>query len=180
MSSEPRIAHLNLAREFRGGERQTLALIRALDGRVRQTAIVHRAAPLADQLSGLDVRIEAVGGSPLAAVAGTRGFDLLHVHEGRSPQTAALRWLLSRTPFIVTRRIPQAPSVTALWCYRRARRIVAVSDAIAETLRSCDSRLSLSTVHDCTPELEADPAAVAGIRGTAQLVIGQCGALHDA
>ena len=93
MSKQLRIAHLNLATEFRGGERQTFALIEALRGRVDQTAIVRGSAPLANELSALGVDVYGVGGSPLAALRATRGFDLLHVHEGRSVQTAALRHL---------------------------------------------------------------------------------------
>ncbi len=112
--------------------------------------------------------------------SGDGSFDLLHVHEGRSAQTAALRNLLSGTPFLVTRRIPQAPSAGALRCYRRASRVVSVSDAIAEGLRKLDGSLRLLTVHDCVPALHADPGAAEEFRGGARWVIGQVGELHDA
>ncbi|NNF61167.1 MAG: glycosyltransferase family 4 protein [Gammaproteobacteria bacterium] len=180
MSATPYVAHLNLASGFRGGERQTLALIEALAGTLRQRAIVRRGGELAEQLADVDVELIAVSGTPISAVRATAGCDLLHVHEGRSVQTAALRRLVSRTPFIVTRRIPQRPSATALWCYRQAHTVVSVSAAIGKVLTACDKRIRPVTVPDCVPPLSADPAVAARLRGDTELVVGQCGELHDA
>jgi len=99
-----------------------------------------------------------VANSPLAALARTSGTDLVHVHDGRGVQVGALRSVLSHTPFVVTRRVLRIPtsSLATHWCYGRAAAIAAVSDAVATGMREYDRRLPVTTIHDCTPRLEAN------------------------
>ena len=100
------IAHVNVARGYRGGERQTELLIRELEGTgLRQVLVARRGAPLARRLNDVRIEIRRVQGNPLGVAFATGGADLLHVHEGRSVYAAYLRWLVSRTPYVVTRRV---------------------------------------------------------------------------
>src|SRR5262245_16713705 len=98
------IAHVNVARGYRGGERQTELLIRELEGTgLKQVLVARRGGPLARRLNDSRIEIRPVHGNPFGVALATRGADLLHVHEGRSVYAAYLHWLLWRTPYVITR-----------------------------------------------------------------------------
>ncbi len=100
-----KIAHVNVARGYRGGERQTELLIRALRGvDVEQVLVARRGAPLASRLADA-AEVRPVSGSTFSVASATADVELVHVHEGRSVYGAYLRWLLSRTPYVITRRV---------------------------------------------------------------------------
>lgn len=175
-----------MSKEFRGGERQTLALVRELASRIEQRVVVRRAAPLEHALAnanGLRVEIRPVPNSIIAATRATSGVDLVHVHDGRSVLAAAGRALLG-TPFIATRRVFKQPKARAAtrWCYAQARSIVAVSDAVADVMRGYDVRCRVQTIRDCVPHLpEPDPARVHALRErfSEKILIGHVGQLDD-
>jgi len=183
----PSICHINMSREFRGGERQTLALILALADDVAQCVVTRRHSPLHEALAARipsSVRIAAVANSPLSAWRATGGADIVHVHEGRSVAVGAARTLVG-TPFILTRRVLKPPSHHGLtrWCYARSSAVVCVSDAVANVMREYDAHLPVHTILDCAPEwTPVDPAAARALRSRfgATLLIGQVGELDDA
>jgi hypothetical protein len=180
------VCHINLSKEFRGGERQTLALIQALPASIRQRAVVRRNSSLHRALlaePSLRAAIVAIPNSPIAAVRASAGVDLVHAHDGRSVAGGALRSLLGR-PFIATRRIAKAPTPrrATRWSYSRARCIVCVSGAVARIMQAYDERTETRTIYDCAPALRRPAAtAVEGIRArfAGKLLFGQVGQLDD-
>jgi hypothetical protein len=63
-----KIFHVNTARGYRGGERQTELLIRGLASRgVRQALVTRRGAPLAARVRDVDIEVREVAGG-LASV----------------------------------------------------------------------------------------------------------------
>ncbi len=184
------VTHINLAREFRGGERQTLALCEALAqgepaSGIRQQLVCRRDAPLHARAASSGVlKTVPVANSPLRALGATAGCDLVHVHDGRSVQVGALRSLLSNTPFLFTRRLARAPSDARLtrWAYGRAGAAVGVSEAVASALRSWPFAGEVQVIHDCLAPMAVDAAQAQRLReeSGAQLIIGHVGALDDA
>ncbi len=179
------ICHVNLSKDLRGGERQTIALVRTLDGRVRQKVVVRRDAPLHDELTQLDLangEIVPVANSAVAAICATRGADLVHVHEGRTVTVGAVRSLLG-TPFIVTRRVLNSPkdNLVTKWCYRRALRIATVSKAVARTMRAYAVTTPVSTIYDSADVQPSSPMSVREIKEDleATLVVGNVAELDD-
>jgi glycosyltransferase involved in cell wall biosynthesis len=158
-----------------------LALGQAVHSRciVRRNGAFHRRL---SEVPGLEVI--PVANSPLAALFATRAADLVHVHDGRSVPAGAFRSAVSGTPFLVTRRVSRIPgsSWATRWCYARAGAIVAVSAAVAQGMRAYNPRLSVRTIHDCVPRLQADPGVSARLRDDVggELLIGHVGALIDA
>ena len=180
-----RVTHVNLCRDFRGGERQMLELVLALRPSVTNRCVVRRGGEFHRRLSAIDgLEVAAVVGSPLAALAQTSHSDLIHVHDGRNVPAGALRSVLSRTPFVVTRRVLRPPGTgpATRWCYGRAAAVVAVSEAVAAGMRRYDARLRVSTIADCVPHLEANAEVTARLRAEVrgELVVGHVGALDDA
>ena len=124
-----KIVHINTAKGYRGGERQTELLIRGLAGcNVRQVLVARRGAPLGPRLRDVDVEVREVAGGLPSVTRATRGATLVHVHEGRSVYAAYLRSLFSGTPYVITRRVHSEAAAPAVNDADRNRRIVVAND----------------------------------------------------
>ncbi len=183
---QPLIAHVNLARGFRGGERQTELLVRGLaEAGIRQRVVVRRGEPLEAQLNNLQPGTEIVGcgGNVLGAALALRGADLVHVHEARALQAAWLNSVAGGAPYLVTRRVQQGPSHNALnrAIYARAARRVALSSAIAGSLLALDPRLASVIIPSASAALPIDAERVAALRERfkGRFLVGHIGALVD-
>jgi glycosyltransferase involved in cell wall biosynthesis len=180
-----KIVHVNTARGYRGGERQTELLIRGLASRgVQQALVARRGGPLAERVRRLGVEVREVGSSPFSIARAARDASLIHVHEGRSVYAAYLRSLLSGTPYVITRRVnnPIRDHWLAHRVYRRASCVAAVAPQVAEVVRAYDPAISLAVVHSASSGLPVDPETSAAIRNRFQgkFVAGHVGALDNA
>ncbi len=144
-----KVLHLDSGREMRGGQWQVLRLHRAL------LAAGHESLLLAREGGPLLSAGEPLRPARLRQISGD--FDLVHAHDARSHSLAAL---LSKAPFVVSRRVafPVKTSALSRWKYGRARRYLAVSKYVAEILSQAgvdDSRIDV--VYDGV-EVPAAPA----------------------
>jgi glycosyltransferase involved in cell wall biosynthesis len=178
------VAHVNVARGYRGGERQTELLIRELDGDVEQVLIARRGQPLARRLADVDVEIREVSGNFIGVALVAGGVDLLHVHEGRSVYGAYLRSLFAGTPYVLTRRVdnPIKNHRIAHAAYRRAAAVVAVAPQVAEIVERYDPRINVRVIHSGSSGLAVDADNVAAIRRgfPGKFIVGHVGALDNA
>ena len=180
-----RVAHVNLARGFRGGERQTQLLIEELAAKGwPQRLIARRDEPLAARcasIAGLET-VEVAGNVVTAALA-LRGCDLVHVHEGRATQAAYLNRVIRGTPYLITRRVQKGPRHTRAnrRMYRHAAALVPVSRAIGASLNALGGDLEWTVVPDSTSALSTEPSRAAELRAGfgGDFVIGHVGALDD-
>lgn len=179
-----RICHVNLSKELRGGEHQTVSLVQTLRHRANQRVVVRRGSALHDRLTDLAlerVDVVPVPNSPIAAVRATSDSDLLHIHEGRSVPIGAARSLLG-TPFLVTRRVLKAPTSRAStrWCYRRAEHVVCVSQAVSRVMSDYSPSTPVSTIYDCVATVQptrADSSVSDDLSG--RFVVGNVAELDD-
>ncbi|WFF41114.1 glycosyltransferase family 1 protein [Salinicola endophyticus] len=153
------ICHINLARGYRGGERQTELLIRELARReVVQRAVVRAGEPLADRLADVErltlIKLDKPFTAGLRHVKG----DILHAHESRAAQLAWCRGWLSKTPYVVTRRIGKRPGNSWLTrsVYRRAAACVGVAGSVARTVADYAHR-DTDTIYSALSDLPVDP-----------------------
>lgn len=153
------LCHVNLARGFRGGERQTELLVRALAGSGWAQRVVARAGePLAARLRGLSrVEVRECSGT-LGAVRAIGRPDLIHVHEGRSLRSAWLNSLLTGVPYLMTRRVQTGPRRHPFnrMLYRRSAGIVALSRAIRASIQQLDPSLSCVIIPSASSRLPSD------------------------
>lgn len=181
---DPRIAHINLACGYRGGERQTHLLIEGLAERGwHQRLIGYHDEPLASVCGSIrGVEVVEVHGK-FSVVPALRGCDLVHVHEGRGTPAAFLNDLLHGVPYVVTRRIFKGPrrSLANRLMYRRAARVVAISEAVRGSIAALDPGLDCEVIKDATGHLKSDPSRVAALRQQfgGNHVVGHVGALDD-
>jgi glycosyltransferase involved in cell wall biosynthesis len=128
-----KILHIDTGATLRGGQRQVLLLLEAL------------------RSAGYESILAARPGGALAQTAERAGFavieaklrlirrysaqaEIVHAHDARGHTLAAL---VSRTPFVVARRVafPVKRSLLSRWKYRRASRYLAVSRFVADMLQ---------------------------------------------
>jgi len=176
--------HINLARVYRGGERQTEILIRGLAAYLpKQRLITRRGMPLHERLLGTDgVEVVPVEGR-LEALRATTGATLLHAHETRSAQVCCLRHLFSKTPYLITRRVDNRPRPDPVtrYMYRSADRVVVLSHAIEKVLGEVEPRARLERIPSVASGHQFDDAWATAYRESlgAELIVGQVAALDQ-
>ncbi|MFP6827858.1 MAG: glycosyltransferase family 4 protein [Gammaproteobacteria bacterium] len=174
--------HINLARVYRGGERQTEILIRGLAAHLpRQRLITRRGTPLHTRLQDVaGIEIIPVDGR-LEAMRAISGATLLHAHETHAAQVSCLRHGLSSTPYVITRRVDNLPRSDPFtrYMYRRAARVVVLSRAIGEILREIEPRLVTQRIPSVCSDFSFDESWVRRYRESlnGKFIVGQVAAL---
>ncbi len=135
------IIHVNLAKGFRGGERQTVLLIQALaklSEIKRQTLVCQLLSPLRAELADIPGVVFVNAGHQLAGHRKAGSADIVHAHEAKAVHWAWLHNKLYQTPYIITRRVdtPIKRKWSNIVFYRNAGYCVAISSVIAEQLKS--------------------------------------------
>lgn len=184
MASTALITHVNLARGFRGGERQTELLIRELAMRgVAQRVVLRAGQPLVDRLADVP-RLECVAiNKPFIAHLPRVHGAFLHAHDGKGAHFAhaAQRWMKAR--YIITRRVDNRPSGsrTTRSMYRQAAGVAVLSQAIDRVMHDYLPSLSTTLIPSAAGALQVDPARAARLRESfgGDCVVGHVGALDD-
>ncbi len=177
-----RVTHINFAKGFRGGERQTLNLIEGLASHgIRQTLLCRPGSELALRGRALGIPIHVVA-HPIVGHVSPPGAAINHVHEARAAYWAAIERGLRGTPYIITRRIPNPISQSAITrnVYRHAARLVGVSNDVSRRLCAQVGQPVQTVLDSCSSE-SPDRRVTADIRhelGDGP-IIGHVGALHD-
>lgn len=176
------VTHANFAKGFRGGERQTLNLIEGLAAKRTPQLLVCRDG------SELQARAAAIGcatrglAHPLLGHLRVDATCMVHAHEARAVYWATLELALRGTPYLITRRIPNPPSNSAVnrYAYRHAAQLVGVSNDVAQRLGSATGRSPLTILDSCST-LPVDAVAATALRASfgPGPVIGHVGALQD-
>jgi len=176
-----RICHINLAKEFSGGEQQTLNLFGELSRRgIQQVLVCQKGGELERraQEKGLPCR-------PVTHFAFGHlwppGADLLHCHCGKSVYWAALEHLLRGTPYLITRRVdnPLKRNWATRWTYRSSARVVCLSRAIEASVQVSVGPMQTKIIPSSYSSFQIDPAEVAALRETwsGRFLVGQVGNL---
>ena len=178
-----RIAHINLAKGYRGGERQAELLIRALQDLGQEQVLIARPGrPLAQRLGDAGIEIRGCTGL-LSAFRATRGVDVAHSHEGRGVYAAWLRNEVSGTPYIITRRVnnPIGDSWLTRRAYTHASSVASVAADVARIVEEFDERIESCVIHSSSSGLPVDKEAAKSIRDRfpGKWIIGNVGALDN-
>ena len=138
-----RIVHLASGREWRGGQNQVLLLARALaalPAGIDQVVVTGRGSVLAARLKAEGIPVHEVGWriglSPGALAGAVReaagGPTLFHAHDAHALTLAGAAASVTRSPFVVTRRVDFHLRRPGFWA--RAHRIIAISEAVRAIL----------------------------------------------
>lgn len=179
------IIHANLAKGFRGGERQTVLLVEALGDMyptVSQTLVCRPDSPMREELAEATcVRIVSAKHQLLGHHA-TGNADIIHAHEAKAVHWAWLHRKLYKTPYIITRRVdtPIKRKRTNLMFYGEADCCVAISNVIANEL-SALSRVPIPVIPSALTPSVPDSGTVESLRSqyAKKFIVGHIGALVD-
>lgn len=177
------IVHVNLAKGFRGGERQTVLLIEELSKRGCIQALVCREnSPMRDHLAS--VRGLNFITSNNQFMGHFSGFyaDVVHAHEAKAVHWAYIHHVLKKSPYVITRRVdtPIKKRLSSRLTYNNAAEVVAISNAVRSELIELGIEDSL-VIPSASSGFEFNEYAVSQIRKdySERFVVGQVGALVD-
>lgn len=185
------ITHVNLARGFRGGERQTEILIKTLaeqsSNDISQTLVCRRDSPMRQHLQGvarLDFQTanhQLAGHFNLNETALGKT-QLVHAHDAKGVHWAYLHYRLKGTPYLITRRVDSP--VKRKWfnqqCYAHASARVALSHVIKKLLED-NQYGDVTLIPSAYARLTPSPEATNNFRNdfANKFLVGHAGAVVD-
>lgn len=180
------VAHVSLARGYKGNERQTELLIKELANLgVPQILVCRDDSPLPFHLDGVKgLKILRISGVTDPRFIGhfklSKRCAILQAHETHAVHWCFVHYLLFGTPFVITRRTSNAVKDNFLnrTIYRSASHIVAISKVIATQLEKQFSR-KIDLIGDCSSHMQCDYKTVKRFREALKnrFVVGNVGAL---
>lgn len=181
-----KIAHLNFASGYRGGERQTTLLIQELAARgYLQQLFTRIGSQLAKRCAGIDnLEITEIAKPYIFSFNKFKTADIIHAHETKGAQVAFLVYKLFNTPYVVTRRvdnkIKKNPFTRGM--YSRASYIIGLSNAIKTVILLAAPRASVAVIPSAQTDFSIDPAQVEKLqkRFVGKFLVGNIGELHNA
>lgn len=180
-----KIAHINFAKGYRGGERQTELLIKELSKfGYKQKVLLRKNSKLNSKLNNIkNVKIIEVSKPYFLHINKVKDCNIIHAHEAKGAQFALIANLLFKTPYIITRRVTFP--VKKIWfnklLYKRANRVVALSTAIKREILKSFELSNIEIIPSSYNNVIADEKLVKNIRErfNNKFLIGNIGALVD-
>ena len=187
MASKPMsVAHISLARGYKGNERQTELLIKELAKLgVPQTLVCRDDSPLPMHVDGTNkLRIVRISGLTDPSFIGHfkvgGSSTILHAHEAHAVKWCFFHYLFFGTPYVITERkvAPEKKSLFDSAFYKSAAAVVGISKVIKANLETRFAR-KIEFIGDCCSHFKANPDIVQRYRQALKnrFVVGQVGAL---
>lgn len=178
------VAHVNLAKGFRGGERQTVLLIDYLSrlGIGTQYLVCRADSPLRDYLCNVSGLVFITADQQWRGHRSMIDVDLIHAHDAKAVHWAWLQNKIHGTPYVLTRRIDNP--VKEKWfnklTYRTAKSRVAISSIIKHQLEKKNWG-GVVKIPDCFSCLPTRPEHTRKLKSQFedQFIVGHVGALSD-
>ena len=180
-----KIAHINFAKSYRGGERQTELLIKELSKfGYKQKVVLRKNSKLSSRLNGIEnVEIIEIGKPYFLYINKIKDCNIIHAHETKGTQFALMANLFFKTPYIVTRRV--IFPIKKIWfnrlLYKRAYRVVVLSTAIKEEILKSFKLSNIEIIPSSYDDAVANEKLVKNIKEhfKNKFLIGNIGALVD-
>jgi len=179
------ITHLNFAKGFRGGERQTQLLIEQLaQNGIAQKLLVRKGSQLSGHCRDIaNLEIIEISKPYILHLKHIKNTTLLHAHETKAAQFAYFANRLTGIPYIITRRVDNAIKNNFLnkKIYSNATVVVALSKAIKEEILKVAPKAVIEVIPSAYTDAAVDKAKTAQIkkRFEGKYLIGNVGALDD-
>ncbi len=180
-----KITHINFAKGFRGGERQTQLLIEQLAAQgYQQTLLTRVGSELAKRCIKIkNLSIKEISKPYMLHLNHTQPTDLIHAHETKALQFAYVASLLLNIPFIVTRRVdnPLKTNFLNTKMYRTAFKSVALSHAIEKEILRVSPKADTKIIPSAYSDVKVDPVKAEKIKARFKnkFLVGNVGALVD-
>ena len=179
------ITHVNFAKGFRGGERQTQLLIEQLSllG-YKQKLMVRKNSELTKRCNGLkNLEIIEISKPYVLHLNKIKDSSIIHAHETKALQFAYFANLLKKIPFIVTRRVDNPLKTNFLnnLMYTNAKVSVALSKAIEKEILRVAPKAKTTIIPSAFSDIEVNEESAKEIKNKfdKKFLIGHVGALDD-
>lgn len=179
------ICHVNFARGFSGGERQTANLIERLaKSGYAQTLIVRPESRLSQVLKDVP-RLTHLAYPHFLQGHIRKGtpWDVIHCHDGRAVYWGWLEWVSRKTPYVITRRVDNSlgKSRVTRSAYLHASRVVCLSSEIKRRVLQLEPSAKIDIIPSSFSELVSAPDSVSTIRDRfpGKFLVGQVGRLLE-
>jgi len=177
-----KITHINLAKGFRGGERQTQLLVEKLAGKIgKQTLICPKNSELAKRVTGENTQIESISRPYLFFLKKCLNSDLLHAHDAKAAHFALLAHKRYGIPYLITRRVPNKPKNNSFTraIYANTSVSVALSGAISNVLKNRFGDINTTIIPSMKSRLTTDESNIQHLKSNfeGKFVVGHVGAL---
>ncbi|EJF07380.1 glycosyltransferase [Thiovulum sp. ES] len=183
-----KIAHVNLAKGFRGGERQTAILIEELSKLGYQQAVFlreqKRDISLKNYLKKREIpnlEFFEIANPYFHGMALFRGFDLLHAHETKANQLATFVKMFLGIPYIITRRVQFVPKNNFFnkYMYQNSSKNIVLSKAIGNDLSQLLPNLKMEIIPSAYSDENFDEVEDVKSQYKNKILIGHIGAVVD-
>jgi len=183
-----KIAHINLAQGFRGGERQTALLIEELSklGYIQTLFVRKRNTEVSlkkyiKNRKILNLEIVKIGKPYFFSILKFRDFDIIHSHETKANQLSYLVNRVLKIPYLITRRVQFSPSKNFfnLAIYRDAKSLVALSTAIKDDLQKLDKNLKIEIIPSAFIKTDISEQRIFENIPKGKKIVGHIGAVVD-
>ncbi len=179
------VAHINFAKGFRGGERQTQLLIEQLAKQgYRQKLLTRVGSELAERCAHIEnLEIIPVKKPYILHTAAVKDAAIIQAHETKALQFAYFTHLLYGIPYVVTRRVdnPLKTNFLNKKMYAAAFRTVVLSKAIEKEVLRVSPAAKTTIIPSAFSGISVDEAVSRQIaaRFKDKFLIGNVGALVD-
>lgn len=179
------ITHLNFAKGFRGGERQTQLLIEELSKQgYKQKLLVRKNSELAKRCENIaNVKIIEISKPYIFHIKQIKGSSLLHAHETKALQFAYLAHKITQIPYVVTRRVDNQIKNNFFnkKLYQSAKKVVALSQAIEKEILSIVPNANTTIIPSAFTDAPINQEKSRKIRERFKnkFLVGHIGALDD-
>jgi glycosyltransferase involved in cell wall biosynthesis len=179
------LTHINFAKGFRGGERQTQLLIEELSNRgYHQQIVTRKNSELANRLNGLkNLKIIKISKPYILHISKVKNSSLIHAHETKGAQFAYCANLTYKIPYMVTRRVdnPIKNNFFNRAIYQNTMFTVALSNAIKRETLKVSPNANIKIIPSAYSKLVVNDAEVKNIslRFKDKFLIGNIGELDN-
>ncbi|MBB5021887.1 glycosyltransferase family 4 protein [Desulfurispira natronophila] len=179
-----RICHINLARGFRGGERQTELLISELAlNNIPQILVCRADSPMRTHLADVPLLRFHTANHFLGGHTRTPRADFMHAHDAKGAHWANWEFRLRKTPYLITRRVPNPlkKNIFTRSVYRDAKMIVALSVAIEHSILTYLPSANTQIIPSMCAGLSHNKGTACSVRRrfSGKTLVGHIGALVD-
>jgi len=179
------VLHINLAKGFRGGERQTEILIKTLTKKsnIKQFLACRKDSPLRQHLASVNNLTFIDADNQLSGHFSTPSIDIMHAHDAKAVHWAWLHNIFTKTPYIITRRVDYP--VKDKWfnkqTYSKSASAVAISSLIKNLLDDKSWHLNTQLIPSVMADFKIDNNVSRKFKAQFEnkTLIGNAGALVD-
>lgn len=179
------ITHINFAKGYRGGERQTELLIKELSSyNFQQKVLLRKNSKLTDRLKNVkNLEIIEINKPYFLQLNRVKNSDIIHAHETKGAQFALMANLMYKIPYIITRRV--IFPIKKIWfnelLYKRAYKVVTLTNAIKKEILKTFKLNNIVVIPSSYSDQISNEKNVNEIRNRfkGKFLIGNIGALVD-